>query len=518
MNLRVGIIGEVPGWKSILQQEGIPHAEAGNDFSPEEFSVLVVSDPVDSRWASRIRDFLGKNGAIFCSAAVYRVLAGITTSRAFVSYVLPETDSHYAGVGLVDIATECEIPAGTSAMRTDHGVPAVLEGRFGGGHVVVVPFDCARLAGDLRVARKSFYAKRSRLPFERVSTVHRGGVRKLAARAIERLHHMRNLPHAHLWYYPQGERSIFNFRVDTDGATEEEIRSLASVLAKHNILATWFIHVRAHEQYLGAFREFRGHELALHCYEHKIFDDAELDAKNISKGIDALRGAGITVSGFAAPYGMWDAKIAAAIGRFGFEYSSEFAYDYDNLPSWPIIGERSESTLQIPVHPISIGSLRRQSFTEAEMNGYFTHVVESILAVHDPLFFYHHPKNDHHAVLEELFTNVRSAGIRPMTMKEFSLWWKRRCAVPLQLKLTDSRLVSDRSGSDPEVRLRITRADGSETMAPMAGSIDLNQLQWTKPGPVAHPPDIERIRRFNRWIPINMVEDRVTGLIRRTKL
>jgi hypothetical protein len=105
-----------------------------------------------------------------------------------------------------------------------------------------------------------------------------------------------------------------------------------------------------------------------------------------------------------------------------------------------------------------------------------------------------------------------------MTMREFAAWWKKRSAVSLDMNFTGSRLVSVTPVTDPDFRLHITRVDGSETIGQIGDSIDVDRLNWTKiPAPAMHPPDIARIRRFNPWIPINVIEDRITGFFRGSK-
>ena len=53
-----------------------------------------------------------------------------------------------------------------------------------------------------------------------------------------------------------------------------------------------------------------------------------------------LRNSGFRMQGFAAPFGTWNDELGRAIVDCGFEYSSEFSYDYDNLPSLPQTSER----------------------------------------------------------------------------------------------------------------------------------------------------------------------------------
>lgn len=518
MNLRAGIVGDAAGWSSLLNQEGIANIEAGSIFKPADFSVLVVSGSVPPQVMSAVRAFVDEGGSVLCSGAGYRELTGIRTSKHFVRYLVPELVSSFSGVGLIDLEAECDIPDDASTLRTNDGVPAISIAAIGKGHLIALPFDAAEFICDNRVKKKSFYARHGRLPFERVSQVSRAGIRKLVARAIELLHHKRNLPFVHTWYYPDGARSVFNFRIDTDDADEHEIRSLAAAVQRHGIPATWFLHVMAQEKFLGVFKELKEQELGVHCYEHRIFDDALGNANNIQKAYDVLRANGITAKGTAAPYGTWNTALASAIESLNFEYSSEFAYDYDNLPSWPF-GERVfMRTLQLPVHPVSIGSLRRQGFSEEEMIEYFQNVVKQKLASRDPLFFYHHPKNGYPKVLDRMFEIVKNAGVNALTMQQFSKWWKMRSAFRPEIRFHESRLEMNalKSGLDDTIRLRVTRSDGTECFVPCSAAINLDSLEWKKtPHPESFPDDIARTRSFNPWVYVNAVEDVLSAIIRK---
>jgi hypothetical protein len=253
-----------------------------------------------------------------------------------------------------------------------------------------------------------------------------------------------------------------------------------------------------------------GHEIGVHCYDHVVYDDIEQNALNIRTAMKMLESAGCSPKGIAAPYGTWTNEVARAIQQFGFEYSSEFSYDYDNLPSNPLMTDRQRMALQVPVHPISIGSLRRQSFTSEEMTSYFMDVVKRKIQRRDPLFFYHHPKNNHHEVLETIFKFVQEQQIPVMRMIDVARWWKQReCCMPV-VKYDGSALHVDIPHTDERVWLHVTRKDGEECFSPMNRSIGMNSVEWKpSPLPVPLPEDISRSRRFNPYIIINRIEDAV---------
>ena len=510
MKICVGILAlDGSSWRSLLRQIGVPCRLAEGRLALDHYSAVVVADDAGTEALASAREYLRAGGALLCSGRIHALLTGTAADCPSLGYLLQdEPGGSFPGIGLVDISAPCAVPAGANCVRAADGRPSVLIGSFGAGRIIALPFDVPSLLGDRRCTYKSFWADRRRLPFEYVSHVSRGGVRKLAARALELLHHQRGLPFLHLWHFPGDERSLFAFRIDTDHGTAQEIDSLASLLRRHDIPATWFVHVGAQQDLLPRFASLEGHEVGVHCFEHRAFSDAEGIDRDLAKAEAALRAAGIPFTGYAGPYGRWSMTLARALARHGFEYSSEFSYDYDNLPSFPERDGMAEPVLQVPVHPMSIGNLRRQGCTPAEMQKYFAGAVDRMLGIGDPVFLYHHPKNLHPEVLGELFSRVREEKIATILIGEYARWWKRRLSLSLDAE-TDGDLVRlSCDGADGSMRCRMTRADGTESWAPAGGAVDARSLAWSavrKPVPL--PKGVERTRKFNPWIPINRMED-----------
>lgn len=515
MNISVGIVGENPGWDMLLGQEGIPYAHVRDDIDPGKYSAVVAGDGSDRQSIDRVRSYLEAGGGVLCSGSMAPELTHRSSTARQVRFICGQDDAIFSHLELTDVEWKCHIPADANCVITNDGAPAVFVGPYGGGTLVALPFDAGSMMRDARAARRSFYAERSRLPFERISCVSKRGVRRLVSRSLEILHHRRRLPFLHLCYYPSGAPTIFAFRVDTDYATEREIRSLQDLTTEQRIPVSWFVHVKAHEEYCDLFKRTNGDEIGVHCYDHAVSHDGDAIRNDIRRAIDVLQSAGISPAGYAAPYGLWNEAMASAVASFSFEYSSEFSYDYDNLPSRPIIGSGYSSVMQIPIHPISIGSLRRQGFTATEMIDYFRRAIERKIMAHDPLIFYHHPKNSCHDVLKELFRMIRQHNIPTMTMCDVATWWKRRERIELTIRLNNSHVEMTPSPQDRDVYLHITRNDDTESMVQCGASIDLDRLQWTRiQRPLSLPDDVVRIRAFNPWIPINLVEDAITRLIR----
>lgn len=519
MNLRVGIASAAPGaWDGLLRQIGVACGPANGVPAPDQWSAVVVADDASEEMVGSARSYLRGGGAVLCSGMIHARLTGTPARSGSIRTLLQDdAGGMFPGIGLVDLFAPCIVPGGANAVRSGEGRASVAVCTLGSGWCVALPFDAARLIADVRQMHKSFWAERRRLPFEHLSLVSRSGIRKLVTRALELLHHRRGLPFVHLWHYPGENPTLFAFRIDTDYGTAAEVGPLASLLKKRGIHASWFVHVSGQEKLLPLYAGLEGHEIGVHCFDHRAFDRYDLIEGDIAKAAAIMRTAGIVPTAYAGPYGRWNSDVARAISRHGFEFSSEFAYDYDNLPSAPPADSGASATLQVPVHPVSIGSLRRQGCSPDEMRGYFAGVVESKLRSRDPLFFYHHPKNLHLDVLDGLFADIQRRGLRTVLLGEYARWWKRRSAVSFEPSVDGDTLRMSGSPAPEDLRCRLTRADGSEAFAPISGSLDLRAADWTPPPePLALPKDIGRIRAFNPWIPINRMEDFVHRIFARS--
>jgi hypothetical protein len=90
---------------------------------------------------------------------------------------------------------------------------------------------------------------------------------------------------------------------------------------------------------------------------------------NMNKGVRKLSRYGIRPRGTASPFGFWFEGYQEAVRKLGFEYSSDFAFDSDDVPCFPY--NDSAYPLQVPVHVGSIGAFEKALFSREEM---FTHL------------------------------------------------------------------------------------------------------------------------------------------------
>ena len=229
------------GWHSLLQQIGMPHAIIADSLLPDEFSVAVVSDDVDDRESEMLRQYLWLGGAVLCSVKVYARIRQISAQLANIDYLYPAHNSVFHSLGIVDIYARCQLAWNANDLKTNRGSFAARVGTNADDLVIALPFDPAALVLDHCAAVKSFYSPERRLPFETVSKVSKGEIRALVLRCLELLHHRRGLPFVHLWNFPNGARSLFCLRIDTDNGSDEQLRDLSLIIHRNGISATWFV-------------------------------------------------------------------------------------------------------------------------------------------------------------------------------------------------------------------------------------------------------------------------------------
>jgi len=515
-NLKVGISGKnLKGWCILLEQIGTPFSIIDNTADISSYTVIIINDDFNGLRIEDVKAYLKKGGAVLCSGKFFDKLSAQKSKKVYAKYLFEDDGSIFTGIGLVDIYSEIYLPKDANTLITDNDEFAIFVGEYCGGHIVILPFDAGELILNSKTVAKSFYSTRKRLPFENVSSISKGKVRRLVSTSLEHLFHKREMPFIHKWYFPNNQPTIFTWRIDTDSASENEVKSLLDLIDSNGMKASWFVDVKSQEKHFYLYRQMVEHEIGLHGYEHKSYNDYEKNLLNIQRALEVFELNNLKAKSFTAPFGKWSYEIAKALGKYDFEYSSEFSYDYDNLPSRPFV-ENGDGLLQIPIHPICIGSLRRQGFNENSMIEYFENVIEEKYQNREPVFLYHHPKDNNERVVKYIFDKIKRLNLLNLRMIDFAQWWKRRSQVNLQVSIDGEKLHIIPHGQFPDCWLHITDSTGNEAFSPISSVVDLSNLNWVK-RPIASttPSDLKRIRKYNPWVVINRIEDNVQRIFRK---
>jgi hypothetical protein len=506
VRIYVGLVGASRAWEQVFLQEGVPYGSVDlrAGLLKENCSVLVVNRSLSGAERDCVEQYLREGGALLGSVHSLSQISGIGSRKERVDYILSEHDMIFLDVSLMDLAVVGEISKEANMLRTQADTNAVFAGPLGGGYAVALPFDLDEALFDTRVANKNFYARIERLPSERVSLVSKGEVRHLVHRSLEYLHHVRGMWYAHLWTFPGENENIFVFRVDTDRSQRTEIDALYEIARRRQCSLSWYLDVRSHEGWLKHFQTLVSQEFGVHCYEHQVFPTVDANLKNIARATREMHSAGLHPQGFAAPFGIWTPELAQSLDRLGFEYSSEFSYAYDTFPLYPELPAGRCTTLQVPIHPICIGSLLRVGYSDSQMKEYFKMVIDYKWLRNEPLFFYHHPLHGQWSVAEMIFDCVLQYPVQNMTLGEYARWWKRREMLKMTIDVESAGITSILSSSSAgggaaDVRLRVSNPRGDYAFVPLEGRTGLTSAaNWSQTSaPLPPPSDIRRIREFD---------------------
>jgi hypothetical protein len=497
MLVKAGLISDSPVWKMLLAQEGLPWKAIGSpdELDAEHFSVVLTNETVGAMWDEALKDYIKLGGAAVVSQADFIRWIGGKHNWEKYRYLVPADESVLKQSGLIDVPGSALVHEDGGEYRTDKGSRVLPVLPFGNGVIATVPFDLDSVIRDTRAKRKFFSSPVAPLPSERVSRVPRGRLRLMTHSLLEALHLARGLHYVHLWYFPERLTGVFGLRIDTDHSVREEVQALYSLLKECKFPASWFLHVKAHVGWIRDFVSMEGHEIGVHCYEHQVYRASGLDRQGIAKARDFMLGVGLVPEGFAAPYGFWSDDLPWDLEELGFLYSSEFGFDYDNLPSFPLSRGGLSAVLQVPVHPISPGSLVRDGYKEADMVRYYTAVMDRKLVVNEPFFLYTHPGDGHFDLLRNLFDRVDRDSTGILTFSEYVNWWLERERILKTIDITlegdEIEIRSESEESSTRVRAAVIRPGGNWSLVHLRNREDLRVLDWRESAEPVHGVDEE---------------------------
>jgi len=422
MNSRLctGLIKDEPGWNIILNQIGTPFEPVDTTKSLlHRYSVIIINDVPGNTLREKLIEYVNQGGCII-DASTTDITGENKTGKNYLSYLIPSQP-------LRSFVPYLDIYETGLGLRSHTGFDAIVSKyKLGKGAGYLLGLNVNKLIISTAGRRKYFTAPATNaMPNEFVSRTSKGNVRKLIQYLLIELHAHRNIPFICKPVSPAPDVVPFLFRIDSDYADKKTITGLNKILQKHSVPATWFLHVSAHKNWLETFKKFENQEIAVHGYEHKTSTSYAKNLNNISKALNVLHKHGFEPEGFCAPYGMWSEGLQKALEETDLAYSSEFSLNYDDLPFYISSGSQKK-ILQIPIHPICIGSLHKAGFSSSEMRSYFEAVIEQKTALNEPVVLYHHPLDKHPEVLEYIFSTVNKKSLPMLTFARYAEWWQKR--------------------------------------------------------------------------------------------
>ena len=271
--------------------------------------------------------------------------------------------------------------------------------------------------------------------------------------------------------FPFPYRSALSFRIDYDEYDPADFDATLAAIAGNEGATSHFVGGAAYEGARDALARLQGLDVGSHGYRHHTYRTAEENLKNIGRGIEVLRAAGIEPSGFAAPHGRFHRRLLLALETLGVTHSSEFGLVYDELPLFI----SAANLLQIPVHPVCLGLFLEAAKRECERAsqpadalagaavdqaiGHFDQVIRSRYHSGEPIFLYGHPTGRlgrHPQVLRRVFDAASGCGaLWKTTLSEMNRWWRARARVRLTVTRHEGQYVLVVHRTAPGYRLGI---------------------------------------------------------------
>ncbi|TET24662.1 MAG: hypothetical protein E3J78_00825 [Candidatus Cloacimonadota bacterium] len=489
MNPYIGIVKGKPGWIQIFEQEGLSY----KTFQPPDNPAVLVVDDITSRNA--ILEYLAEGGHIITSTEIVGKLLGEHMQDVKIDYIVPDASEVFHNSGIIDVYERGHVRKKEGFGTTDNDFPAVFTFQYRKGHGICFPFDVSALLLKNVSQMKYFYAKQGRFPAEYVCSVSKGEVRKLAINSIRYLFRKKGIHYIHKWYYPDGKDNAFTFRVDTDDSGFAEITNTFKIAEKNSLSFTFFVEVKCLQNALHKLKDLKNQEIAVHCFEHRIFRKTEKNQENFLRARQLLHKTGITTTGIAVPYGLWDNSLGALIESSGFAYSTEFSYAYDDFPTHPCVNTKHSPVLQIPVHPICTGTLLYAKNNISEIKQYFTDIINEKCVSGESLFLYGHSReiSRYPSILQHIINEITTRkNIWAGTYGDFYKWWKEREQTKLEITSERNLLKIKTKETNSHLHLHIITAEGKHALIPLQSEIDLNKITFSQM-PQPEPFDRKRL-------------------------
>ena len=517
-SLTIGLLEEELGWIQILKQEGLSYriCDLHRTIPQDDFGVLVLNRPLRDEEKRILEEYLLKGGGLLTDLRTIGEMRNIPYRSCRIESIVPTSDPLFRNISLIDLGLKGSWSKKADLGRIRGKRNAIYRGSLGKGFLLALPFDVHRAMTDQRTKRKAFYFEKARrFPDEKVSLVSKGEVRRLVSNCLLKLFHQRGLPYLHLSYYPDGFRNALVLRMDADLSGKEDIQNLYELAKRHGIRISWFIHMKQGEKNLKEIlqMEEEGHEIGVHGYLHRTYPDYRRNLENIQRARDLMKERGLHPIGFSSPFGIWNENLGRVLEDLEFEYSSEFGLNYDDLPFYPLLGDRLSKVLQVPVHPISIGNLRLARFQEEEMILYYQRVMNLKWIRGEPLIFYSHPEGEGGEVIESIIRYAEEKkGFWRTDLSSFMRWWKEREKFQYQAEMEGDRIFIHPSIPNPRIFYSIHTPEGKEALIPSTEVIELREIPYDPSPPVSEWD--EKILRTKRVKGLLFMRDLVSWFYR----
>ncbi|MTI88008.1 MAG: hypothetical protein FH748_08575 [Balneolaceae bacterium] len=489
--LCIGIHDLTPSWKCLLEQIGVWFEEI--NYQKELFtsySVIILNRQAEKEHSQQLSAYLQLGGGLLETGDAHTFFSRSSTEYSFRSSLFNTSDhpafQHIRGV---DLHTKVNLHHDQSLFG---GLIHITE--LNGGYAAHFGCEAAALMQNAHYIRKRFFNPSGGNPDELVSAVSKEELSELVIAVLRELHFKQTLPFVCKWHSPR-KQAVFSFRIDSDYGTPKSMDNILEQARNYELSLSWFMHVKAHEDWLEHFKDWDDQEIALHGYKHGTSTSYDSVIKNIGEAHNLLLTNGFNSEGYCAPYGIWNKALKEAISEFKFCYSSEFTFVYDGLP----LGHaKAGLPLQLPVHPICTGSLRRQQVSEKDMASYFEYVFNNKCSRFKPVSMYHHPMQPGLSAVEHLFKLSRDHDLTNLTFQEYARFWRKRNTTTSKLSFEDDTIHIQSRQLSSNLFLQVSTSHTTFDLVPVSKKeyplTDSPEFEYSLP----YLPSIEEMKHMKK--------------------
>lgn len=360
MRPRVLLYGSDPYATVFLKQRGISYAAFPRDREAAAGSILWVLEPVRGNDAPGLQRFHLSGGHLLGAASCLQPLIPLSTSPLWIENIRGDHSCLFFGINNLLLKMRGVRIHDAQAGITNDQYPSVAVCPYenGAGTVIALPFDLRNIREqgvfikrilfhdrvyDEMVAGRSYHLI-NRLLFNCLCELASQDGGTLATGAL----------------FPEPAVGGISFRIDADYYHAEGWEALIGLFAGHEKQTTVFMNTWSHRYRHGFIRKLQslGFDVQSHAHVHAGYADYRRNYVNLRRSAAILKKLGIDATGSAAPYGLWSGNYMKALEAGGFTFSTEFGYEYLDLPARAIDESgRVSPVLHCSVFPLALEKL-----------------------------------------------------------------------------------------------------------------------------------------------------------------
>lgn len=298
--------------------------------------------------------------------------------------------------------------------------------------LISFPFILADLKLGDRLARRPYYSQSANKHYVEIGpSVDFAVLRRLLFSLIQYAYMQLglNVPYENANQNMDIAKKYFSIRIDADGCTRESTEICRQIAVETGCSFTWFLDMETWKKHRDLIASLiaSNQDVQLHCYHHMTYLSKETNLLNLRRGLRHLRQNHIRPVGIVSPFGFYTSGFAGAISELNMLYSSEFAYNVDDKPSYA-----ENQVLQLPIHCGSIGTLQKYGFSDEEIFADFEDAVREAAKDGRVGVIYDHPvgrMEKYASAFISLIQRLKADGFEYLNYTEYAQLWKEKRSV-----------------------------------------------------------------------------------------